>query len=151
MKAGELRDIIEKIEKAQKLNLVEISAKADVNRSYLSNLLNEDEEKAITTKLYRKFQNAFPVYFPKSNKTNKKLPPAQANGKPTPQNDLQAIVRDLTEAGIRYQAAITVLSITVAELVSKQPGKSIGSVSSELQRAISLETHRLLDERKRTG
>lgn len=67
------------------------------------------------------------------------------------QNDLQTIVRDLTESGIRYQAAITVLSITLAELVAKQPGKSIGSVSSELQRAISLETHRLLDERKRTG
>lgn len=142
MKAGELRDIVDKIVKTQKLSLMEIASKVGSNRSYLSNLFNEDEEKEITDKLFRKFQTTFPAFFPKTNKTN---------GKYAPHSDLQTILRDFTETGIRHEAAINIIVISLAELIAKQTGKGIGAVSSELQRAISLESDRLVGERKRKG
>lgn len=140
MKAGELRDIVDKIVKTQKTNLGEVAIKVGSNRSYLSNLFNEDEEKEITDKLFRKFQTTFPAHFPKTNKTN---------GKYAPHSDLQTILRDFTETGIRHEAAINIIVISLAELIAKQTGKGIGAVSSELQRAISLESDRLVAERKR--
>lgn len=150
MKAGELRDIIEKIEKVQKLSLAEISTKADINRSYLSNLLNEDEEKEITDKLYRKFHNAFPAHFPKNNKTNKNVL-SETNGKYSPGSDLQTLLRDLSEGNIRREAAVNIIIMTLAELIASKSGKSTAYEHSELLKTIASESDRLLAERKRKG
>lgn len=140
MKAGELRDIVDKIVKTQKTNLGEVAIKVGSNRSYLSNLFNEDEEKEITDKLFRKFQTTFPAHFPKTNKTN---------GRYAPHSDLQTHLRGLTETGIRHEAAINILTVTLAEFVAAKSGKGIAYEHSALQKAISLESDRLLSERKR--
>lgn len=63
--------------------------------------------------------------------------------------NVELILRDLKENEIRQQGAINMLTVSLAELVSKQSGKSIAVVSSELQKAISSESDRLLVEWKK--
>lgn len=71
--------------------------------------------------------------------------PRETNG------DLSSLIRNLTEAGIKHEAAINILVISLAEMIAQQTGKGIGFVSSELQKAISLESDRLLIEREKKG
>lgn len=96
-------------------------------------------------------ENFLEAFYKEFSKSLKNVPREVGtnNGKYAPHSDLQTILRDFTETGIRHEAAVNIIVISLAELIAKQTGKGIGAVSSELQRAISLESDRLLGERKR--
>lgn len=70
MKAGQLREIIEEISKREKLSLLDIAAKINSNRSYLSKIINGDAQKDMTDILIRKFTKSFPGYFEMHHKSN---------------------------------------------------------------------------------
>lgn len=148
MKAGELLEIIERIAEKEQTNFSEIASKSNLDRSYLSKTINGDPGKELTERLIKRIRTKYPAYFPVEHKNNKNRR-AGSHGNHTPQSDLQTILRDFTEAGIRHEAAINILAISLAELIAQKTGKSIGFVSSELQKAISSEGDRLLAERGR--
>lgn len=75
---------------------------------------------------------------------------SRENGKPN-QNDLQTIVRDLTETRIKHEAALNIIAMTLAEMLAGKSGKSTAYEHSELLRTISSESDRLLNERRKTG
>lgn len=63
MNNRELKDIIQKIEVNEGLNLKEIAQAANADRSYMSKLLNNVEKKEVGKRLLNKLIKAFPVYF----------------------------------------------------------------------------------------
>lgn len=70
MKAGELLHIVDEIKKNEETDLTKIAAKLPANRAYLSKRINGAPEIDITPTLLRKFQKAFPTYFPIKRKNN---------------------------------------------------------------------------------
>jgi hypothetical protein len=66
----ELQYIIEEIKKKEKTDLQEIARSVGKNRSYLSKLINSEDEREITKALLRDFKEVYPAYFVISNKNN---------------------------------------------------------------------------------
>lgn len=69
----ELQNIVERIKKNEKTDLTEIAASVGKDRSYLSKLINSEDEKEITKALLRNFKEAYPSYFAEDNKNNGRL------------------------------------------------------------------------------
>lgn len=70
MNNRELQNIIEQIKKRGKTDLTEIAASVGKDRSYLSKLINSEDEKQITKALLKDFKEVYPSYFPEDNKDN---------------------------------------------------------------------------------
>jgi hypothetical protein len=77
----ELLNIIEKIKKNGNVTLQDIAISIGKDRSYLSKLINSEEEKVITKALLRDFREVYPAYFPESHKSNTAI---NHNGTPLP-------------------------------------------------------------------
>lgn len=54
----------------ERIDLKQLAARASVNRSYLSKVINSKDEKSIGPAVARKLANAFPTYFQIDNKNN---------------------------------------------------------------------------------
>lgn len=66
----DLHIILQKIEKQENLNLSELSKKADVDRSYLSKVINMKMEKKIGVRVLNKLKSTYPSYFTENNKSH---------------------------------------------------------------------------------
>lgn len=64
MTAGELRVILEEIMEKEGLRLSDLTDKAQVDRSYISKVINGDPKKKMTEALIKKLAKKFPRYFP---------------------------------------------------------------------------------------
>lgn len=65
--------------------------------------------------------------------------------------ELEQIIGDLKEKAIRLEAQATVTIVSLAQVLSNQTGRAIGSVSVELSKAIDEEVNRILREQKKKG
>lgn len=61
-------------------------------------------------------------------------------------SDVEKQIGLLTERAIKAEASITVLTVTLAEILAKTTRRSIGSISVELRKAIGAEADRLFAE-----
>lgn len=73
----ELKDIIENIKEKEKLGLNDIASKCGLDRSYLSKLINLDNEKKVTAHLFGKISSKFSGYFPSPDTTKTTHKPAR--------------------------------------------------------------------------
>lgn len=74
MNNRELKNIIYQIQEKETLKVVGIAKKADVNRSYLSTLINSEEIKPVEPSFLGKLSKAFPDYFNQQKQTgNRRL------------------------------------------------------------------------------
>lgn len=72
MNNHQLKNIIEEIEVNEDLTFQDIAAKAKLDRSNLSTLLNKEEVKPITPKMLSKIKKQFPAYFKTEEKIQQK-------------------------------------------------------------------------------
>lgn len=68
MNTKELKQIIKAVEKGEGVKIANIAAKAKVNRSYLSTLINGEEVKAVEESFLGKIAKAYPEYFDNQQK-----------------------------------------------------------------------------------
>lgn len=65
----ELGYIIKEIQKNEAIKLAPLAKRVEINRSYLSTLINSEEEKEIDEVLVGKIARQFPAYFKKQKQT----------------------------------------------------------------------------------
>lgn len=66
----QLRDILLEIEKKKNLNLTEVADRCIIDRSYLSKIINMEDEKSLTKKMIVKLKAGLPDIFTGNNKNN---------------------------------------------------------------------------------
>lgn len=73
MNNQELKEIIEQIKIGEAIKITAIAKKAEVNRSYLSSLINNEETIDVEPPFIGKIAKAFPAYFDKQQKPTNDL------------------------------------------------------------------------------
>jgi len=63
MNNRELKNIIQEIQRREGIDLTEIAAKVEINRSYLSSFINNKKIKPVSPAYIGKFTKQFPAYF----------------------------------------------------------------------------------------
>lgn len=79
MDSHKLKNIIQKIQTGEGIDLSAIAKKAEVNRSYLSTLINSEEKKDATDSLIGKLTKAYPAYFNAQQKPTDEIKEVLAN------------------------------------------------------------------------
>ena len=133
MKSAQLQPIIEKIATDHGLNRSEVAAKANVGRSYLSNLLSKHPEKEVGNVVLRKFKNAFPAYFPEKNKKEQK---AEGSGY---SNLSEQALLNLTESNKTLAESNVILARSHEELIKMaKSGLTGGEEKQTLLASVSM-------------
>lgn len=117
------------------------------NRAYFSSLIGENGN--ITSNHLKILKLIFSDLLEKQTYGSMVSEPRAPYGRSTIkgfktiEGDLPIIIGKMEEDLIRIDASMTILSVTLAEVISKTTGKAIGSVSVELSKAIDQEVDRL--------
>jgi transcriptional regulator with XRE-family HTH domain len=74
MKTTDLRKTIDLIAKERKMKYQDIAVNSNINRSYMSELMNSTANKSVSKQIMRKLTDAFPNYFETSPETNSSDP-----------------------------------------------------------------------------
>lgn len=123
MDSYKLKNIIQKIQTGEGIDLSAIAKKAEVNRSYLSTLINSEDKKDATDSLIGKLTKAYPAYF---------------NGQQKPTDDIGEVLANLRElrgyaiAILTEQQAGQKVMIGSLERLEKQPEGSLSEVADKL-------------------
>ncbi len=123
MDSLKLKNIIQKIQTAEGVNLSAIAKKAEVNRSYLSTLINSEEPQDATDSLIGKLTKAYPAYF---------------NGQQKPTDEIKEVLANLRElrgyaiAILTEQQAGQKVMIGSLERLENKPEGSLSEVADIL-------------------
>lgn len=117
MDSLELRHIINSILEKEDIGLTDLAAKAKMNRSYLSKLINLKTKKQVGLKAKEKMARAFPAYFSENNENNKAGTVGEGGSKG---DDKAMIILDrLSQAFIEQAAAFRLQAELMKSIESK--------------------------------
>jgi transcriptional regulator with XRE-family HTH domain len=85
----------------------------------------------------------------RANENAEKVEKVESEDIITFNRDLGKVIGELKEENIYLKARVTVLSVTLAKVISVQTGKAISHVAEELSEAFDLEVAKLLLELKK--
>lgn len=120
-----LKNIIELIQKGEGIDLTEIAAKAEINRSYLSKFINSKKEKPVTDSYVGKISKHFPTYF-KQHKTTGKFEKSE---------DLAASLKEIREIAIAIltgQSAGQEVMMGALDRLEEKPEGSLSAAADKL-------------------
>ncbi len=125
MNNRELQKIIEEIQKGEAIKITAIAAKAKVNRSYLSSLINDKEIQEVEIPFLGKIKKAYPGYFGDQQKTtdDSKIDQILAN-----LND----IREYAIALITGQTAGQEVMMGALDRLEKNPEGSLSEAADKL-------------------
>lgn len=129
-----LRDLVAKLQYKKGWTVEEVAKSIGYSRGHLTKEMaregKSDIEVALIEKHAKILQNGSPEDF-------------HITG------DLPELWEEMNKRIIRLEAKATVLTVSLAQALSNQTGKAIGSVSVELSKAIDEEANRLLAEQQK--
>jgi hypothetical protein len=128
----DLKNIIQQIQTKEGIDLTEIAAKVDINRSYLSSFINNKTLKPVTPVYIGKFTKHFPSYFQGSKKDQQKT---TETGSADKLDDIIASLIELqgyTISILTGQSAGNEVIMGALDRLEKNPVGSLSSAADKL-------------------